>query len=97
MHGQSAMLILLRDGIARATVTGFATILVLALLATWSAVEAQPSGRIPRVGVLLTGSESGYSTYVEAFRQGLREHGYVEGRNIVIEYRYGDGDFDPLA
>jgi putative ABC transport system substrate-binding protein len=90
------MLTLPRDGIARGTVTGFATILVLALLAAWFVAEAQPARRIPRVGVLLTGSESGYSTYVGALRQGLREHGYVEGQNIVIEYRYGDGNFDRL-
>jgi putative ABC transport system substrate-binding protein len=94
--GPTRVLTLLKDGIVRATVTGFATILVVALLATWSAGEAQPAGRVPRVGVLLTGSESGYSPYVEALRQGLREHGYVEGRNIVIEIRYGDGDSDRL-
>jgi putative ABC transport system substrate-binding protein len=90
------MLTLPRDGIARGTVTGFATILVLALLAAWFVAEAQPARRVSRVGVLLTGSESGSSTHVGALRQGLREHGYVEGQNIVIEYRYGDGNFDRL-
>lgn len=75
---------------------GFAAIVVLALLAASSAAEAQPAGKVPRIGVLLSGSASGSSTYVAALQQGLREHGYVEGRNIVVEYRYGDGDFDRL-
>ena len=90
------MLTFRRGGIAPGIVAGFGTIFVLALFAAWFAAEAQVAGKVPRLGVLLTGSQSGYATYVAAFRQGLGEHGYVEGRNIVIEYRYGDGDFDRL-
>ena len=90
------MLTRFRDRIRENTVTAFAAILALALSAVWFAPEAQPTGKIPRVGVLLTGSESGYSPYVTALRQGLRELGYVEGQNIVIEYRYGNGDSDRL-
>ncbi len=70
--------------------------LVLALLAGPLAAEAQPVGKVPRVGVLLTNTQSRHTTHVEAFRQGLLEHGYAEGRNIVIEYRYGDGELDRL-
>jgi putative ABC transport system substrate-binding protein len=47
--------------------------------------------KIPRIGVLPAGSSSSMATHVEAFRQGLRELGYVEGKNILLEYRYGEG------
>ena len=57
---------------------------------------AQPAGKVYRIGVLLTTSQSAESIRVEAFRQGLRERGYVEGQNILIEYRYGDGKLDRL-
>ena len=58
--------------------------------------EAQQPTRIPRIGILITASASVYSAWVEAFRQRLREHGYVEGKNIVIEYRYAEGKLERL-
>ena len=58
---------------------------------------AQPSTKVPRIGVLYTGTPSTASPSLEAFRQGLREHGYVEGRNIVVEQRYGDGKLERLT
>jgi putative tryptophan/tyrosine transport system substrate-binding protein len=60
------------------------------LLALCTPTQAQQPTKIPRVGFLFSGSR--YSTLHEAFRQGLRELGYVEGQNIAIEYRYADGD-----
>ena len=51
--------------------------------------QAQPA-KIPRVGYLNASSAAVAARYVEAFRQGLREVGYVEGKNIVVEYRYGE-------
>ena len=54
-------------------------------------------GKAPRIGFLVVGSAASVSTRVDAFRQGLRERGYVEGKNIVIEYRYGDGKPDRMA
>ena len=53
--------------------------------------QAQQPARIPRIGILIPSSASFLSARVEAFRQRLRELGYVEGKNIVIEYRYAEG------
>ena len=68
---------------------------VLTLCATLFAlcipVWAQQPARIPRIGILVTSSTSFISARVEAFRQRLHELGYVEGKNIVIEYRYAEG------
>ena len=65
------------------------------LLLIAGSVGAQ--GKAPRIGFLVVGSAASVSTRVDAFRQGLRERGYVEGKNIVIEYRYGDGKPDRMA
>jgi len=59
-------------------------------------VEAQQLIKAPRIGFLTAVSVSSFAGRTEAFRQGLRELGYVEGKNIVIEYRYGDGKTDRL-
>jgi putative ABC transport system substrate-binding protein len=59
----------------------------------------QPSDKIPRVGIL-TLAENNATASWEAFRRGLRELGYVEGENIILEYRFARGDFallQPLA
>jgi putative tryptophan/tyrosine transport system substrate-binding protein len=66
------------------------------ILATIHLAEAQQPKKMPRIGFLSGGSPSSVATRVEAFRQGLRELGYVEGQNIVIEYRYADGKFNRL-
>ena len=68
------------------------------LLAAPLAVEAQPAGKVPRIGFLVasSASDSAYARLIEAFRQGLRDLGYVEGRNIVIEYRYADEKYERL-
>jgi putative tryptophan/tyrosine transport system substrate-binding protein len=58
--------------------------------------EAQQPAKIPRIGILIGSSASSYSARVEAFRQRLRELGYVEGKNIVIEYRYAEGKLERL-
>jgi putative ABC transport system substrate-binding protein len=60
-------------------------------------VEAQQPAKIPRIGILIASSASSVSTRVETFRQRLRELGYVEGKNIVIEYRYAEGNVERLA
>jgi putative ABC transport system substrate-binding protein len=61
----------------------------LALLATTLAADAQQPAKASRIGILRSGSAP--DPLVEAFRQGLRELGYAEGRNIVIEYRWAEG------
>jgi putative ABC transport system substrate-binding protein len=66
-----------------------------ALLATASLVEAQQT-KLPRVGFLIGGSSSSESLRIEAFRRGLSELGYVEGKNITIEYRYAEGNIERL-
>ena len=58
--------------------------------------EAQQPARIPRIGIFIPASASFLSARVEAFRQRLRELGYVEGKNIVIEYRYAEGKLERL-
>ena len=57
---------------------------------------AQQAKKVPRIGYLAATSVSTNPARVEAFRQGLRELGYVEGKNIVIEYRYAEEKFDRL-
>jgi len=66
------------------------------LLAPCSAVEAQQPTKVPRIGYLNAVSPSTVSDRIEGLRQGLRELGYVEGKNIVIEYRYAEGKLDRL-
>jgi putative ABC transport system substrate-binding protein len=68
----------------------FFSLLTTVLLITVSFAEAQHP-KTPRIGVLVTGSVSTQKSLDDAFRQGLRELGYTEGKNIVIEYRYAEG------
>jgi putative ABC transport system substrate-binding protein len=58
--------------------------------------EAQQAKKIPRIGYLIGASTSSYAARTEAFRQGLREFGYVEGKNISFEYRSAEGKPDGL-
>jgi len=66
------------------------------LLAAPLVARAQQPGKIPRLGYLRT-NRSDASPDIDAFLQGLREHGWVAGKNIVIEYRWADGSFERLA
>ncbi len=68
--------------------------LVLGLLTAPLAADTQQAGKVPRVGFLR--AEVPPESYIEAFRQGLREHGYVEGQNILVEYRWAEGNEERL-
>jgi ABC-type uncharacterized transport system substrate-binding protein len=66
-------------------------LLGIMLFALCAAVEAQQPQKIHRIGVLGATSPATIAARLDAFRQGLRELGYIEGKNIVVEYRYADG------
>ena len=61
------------------------------IFALCSGVEAQQAGKISRIGYLSANSRAAMATRTEAFQQGLRELGYIEGKTIAIEYRYAEG------
>jgi putative ABC transport system substrate-binding protein len=71
-----------------------AILLCAMLFALCAAAEAQQPAKIPRIGYLTAGSLSAILARTEAFLQGLRELGYVEGKNIVIEWRSVEGKAD---
>src|SRR5437764_8684005 len=73
-------------------------ILILSLLTAPSAANAQQRGEVPRIGVLLPGSpEPEYERRLDAFRQGLRELGYIDTQNILLEYRWADAQCERMA
>src|SRR6185436_16669557 len=76
---------------------GFLCGLGLGVLAAPLAGEAQQAPKVPRVGFLITGSSQGFQPLLDAFRQGLRELGYVEGQSIAIEYRWAEGKYERLS
>jgi putative ABC transport system substrate-binding protein len=75
---------------------GLAVVLALSLALVPIAGEAQQATKVTPIGYLSGPSLSANAARIEAFRQGLRELSYVEGKNIVIEWRSADGKFDRL-
>jgi len=73
----------------------FCLALVAMLFALCFPVQAQQP-KTPLIGMLVTGSVSTNKSRDDAFRQGLRELGYIEGKNIAIEYRYAEGERDRI-
>jgi putative ABC transport system substrate-binding protein len=69
-------------------------LLTVILLVSIPLAEAQQPEKIPRIGILFIGSRN--QPHLAAFKQGLRERGYTEGKDIVIEYRYAEGRYDRL-
>jgi putative ABC transport system substrate-binding protein len=67
-------------------------LLATVLLTTASSAEAQQPTKIPRIGVLISGTSSGAARNLHAFQQRLHELGYVDGKNIIIEQRYAEGN-----
>jgi ABC-type uncharacterized transport system substrate-binding protein len=78
----------------RAAVQSILVVVVLLVLGVIA--EAQQPAKIPRIGYLTGATPDGQSARIEPFRQGLRELGYVEGKNIFIEHRYAEGKLDRL-
>jgi ABC-type uncharacterized transport system substrate-binding protein len=68
----------------------------VSVLAAPLGAEAQPQAKVHRLGFLGGASPAGYAHLVEALRQGLHDLGYVEGKNLAIEYRWAEGKYDRL-
>jgi ABC-type uncharacterized transport system substrate-binding protein len=74
---------------------GAIIMLTLRLLAAPLAVEAQPAGQAPaRIGFISNADPQLAAPFIEAFRQGLRDLGWIEGQNVSIEYRWAEGKAD---
>jgi putative ABC transport system substrate-binding protein len=71
-------------------------LLAMVILVAPLAADGQPTGKVHRIGYLSGGSATASPRFVEAFRQGLRDLGWVEGQKIVIDYRFAEGRFDRL-
>ena len=73
------------------------------IVANWSmlvvplSLEAQPPPKVAKIGLLTPSSPAGSGHLVEAFRQGFRELGYIEGKTFVLQARYGDGKSERLS
>jgi putative ABC transport system substrate-binding protein len=65
------------------------------LLALSAPIEAQQVAKLPRIGILFIGGRD--QPHLESFKQGLREHGYTEGKNIILIYRYAEGKEERLG
>src|SRR5438105_14086338 len=74
----------------------FVNTLGLIVLATRGLSFAQQQTKVHRVAFLMSETLSAQADTIDAVRSGLRDHGYVEGRNIAIELRAADGDYDRL-
>ena len=76
----------------RRTVLGLSAIVLAIPLST----RAQPKGKVWRIGFLGAADPFGYAPHLQGFRQGLQDFGYVEGKNIVVEYRWAEGRYERL-
>jgi len=73
------------------------SVIAFVLVVAGAVAQAQQPKKVPRIGYLSIGDPATESTRAEAFRLALRELGYIEGQNVVFEYRYGEGKLDRLA
>jgi len=73
-----------------------AVVCLLTVVVLWAPIDAQQPTHIPRVGLLSSATAAGHAVLLEAFRQGMRELGHVEGKTFVLELRYGEGKSERL-
>jgi len=66
------------------------------VLSAAAAAHGQSTGKVPRIGFLGNSTEALETNLVGPFRDGLREHGYVDGSTAAIEYRWAGGQYDRL-
>jgi putative ABC transport system substrate-binding protein len=71
--------------------------LFAALWTTAFGADAQPPGKVPRIGFLGNSNETLEANLIGPFREGLRSHGYVENKNIVIEWRWAEGKYERFS
>src|SRR5262249_41425199 len=95
-HQQSWMGSMLKHGAPHLKRRAFITLIGGAAAWPLAARAQQQAGRVPRIGFLGLTSPSDRPSLLDAFRQGLHELGWVEGQNIVIDYRYAEGRVDRL-
>src|SRR5215510_5110308 len=81
------------ESVNKRLLVSFVAILLLAVVQT---VGAQQPKKVSRVGYLTVASRSTILARIDAFRQGIRELGYIEDKNIIIEWRFGEGKQDRL-
>src|SRR5262244_1071010 len=81
------------------TLAHLTTAMILLLTLQAGVAVAQPASKVPRIGFISPGSPSNQARVarLEAFRQGLREHGYVDGQSVVVDVRWAQGSYDRYA
>src|SRR5215470_14281535 len=65
-------------------------------VAGWPLVARGQQPAMPVVGLLSSAGPDTYAHYIAAFREGLSEFGYIEGQNVLIEYRWAEGHYDRI-
>src|SRR5437764_5719364 len=65
--------------------------------AAWPVVARAQQAKVPVIGLLSGGTQNADASYISAFRKGLGEAGFVEGRNVAFEYRWAEGRYDRLS
>src|SRR5512144_3237797 len=73
------------------------SVIAVVLVVAGAVARAQQPTKMPRIGYLIGANLSANSPRIPAFRQGLRELGYVEGKNIIIEWRSAEQNLDRLS
>ena len=66
-------------------------------MATWPPYAYAQQSTLPTIGFLNAGTHAGREHFVGAFHEGLKEGGFIEGRNVTVEYRWADGWYDRLS